>query len=414
MPALHHRLLDVASATTGYEARGMAAPLPRSTAAEDAFRVFAIEAWTLLAVAMTVTALRIALRISMLGIRNLRWDDYLVSLGTFFYLVETILAYNVGNVAHGLANSGMTEQDRAALAPDNPEYRLRVIGSKIQVAGWTTYGTVLWLYKTCMLIFYTRLTSGLHKSYKKQIYFGFALLGTTFIQIRANSVARWLSARAFDPDHLDEPRAQRVDRFLPHVDPGSDALEVRLEAIQEDCVDNTIHLWRVHHYYPPGQDPINGPQAAGAWSVRESCVATVVTNLPIIFPRLKLFFDRHVAPILSLRSSKSGHSATGFRTIGGGDGQGGAGPRLRRHPPQSVNPLPTKLTVTNFTVTESAEQLVGIELQGGSGKPEGAETGEEQRPSTWATTTATTEGSDTRDTEAVVSGSSRRGESSVR
>ncbi|OAQ96925.1 hypothetical protein LLEC1_03112 [Akanthomyces lecanii] len=87
-------------------------------------------------------------------------------------------------------------------------------------------------------------------------------------------------------------------------------------------------------------------------------------NLPFIFPRLTLLFKRHLAPILSLRSSRSGHSATGFRTIGGGDGNGGAGVRHRRNPPQSVYPLPTKLTIT-----QSAEQLVdnGIKLQ--KGKP---------------------------------------------
>ncbi|KAM3497084.1 hypothetical protein MY10362_009551 [Beauveria mimosiformis] len=88
----------------------------------------------------------------------------------------------------------------------------------------------------------------------------------------------------------------------------------------------------------------------------------MVTNLPIVFPRFKTLFKRHLASIWSLRSSKSGDSGAGFRTIGGGDGHGGAGVRHGRHPPQSVNPLPTKLTVTG-----SVEQLVdnGIELQSG-------------------------------------------------
>lgn len=52
----------------------------------------------------------------------------------------------------------MTPEQRAALDPHGEEYRLRVGGSKNQLAGWLTYTTVLWTLKTCMLIFYSRLT----------------------------------------------------------------------------------------------------------------------------------------------------------------------------------------------------------------------------------------------------------------
>lgn len=42
-----------------------------------------------------------------------------------FYAAETALAFSVGNVAHGLANGGMTDEQRAALSPTDPEYHLR-------------------------------------------------------------------------------------------------------------------------------------------------------------------------------------------------------------------------------------------------------------------------------------------------
>ena len=42
-----------------------------------------------------------------------------------FYVAETALAFSVGNVAHGLANGGMTDEQRAALSPTDPEYHLR-------------------------------------------------------------------------------------------------------------------------------------------------------------------------------------------------------------------------------------------------------------------------------------------------
>ena len=34
----------------------------------------------------------------------------------------------------------------------------RVVGSKIQVAGWTIYSALIWSLKLSMLYFYTRLT----------------------------------------------------------------------------------------------------------------------------------------------------------------------------------------------------------------------------------------------------------------
>ena len=85
------------------------------------------------------------------------------------------LAYSVGNVAHGLANNSMTEAQRAALDPGSAEYRERsviqprsgdwtltdaanrIIGSKIQIAGWATYTALINSLKLSMLVFYTRL-----------------------------------------------------------------------------------------------------------------------------------------------------------------------------------------------------------------------------------------------------------------
>lgn len=98
-----------------------------------------------------------------------------------FYTAQSALAYSVGNASHGLANNGMTDAQRAALSPDDLEYQFRyvssslksedstghdcqlfslrrVIGSQIQVAGWTTYSALIWSFKLSMLAFYIRLT----------------------------------------------------------------------------------------------------------------------------------------------------------------------------------------------------------------------------------------------------------------
>jgi hypothetical protein len=76
------------------------------------------------------------------------------------YTTQTTMGYEVGNLAHGMANNGMTDAQRAALSPSNPEYDMRVIGSKIQVAGWSCYSTLMVVLKLAMLFFYLRLTVG--------------------------------------------------------------------------------------------------------------------------------------------------------------------------------------------------------------------------------------------------------------
>lgn len=64
-------------------------------------------------------------------------------------------------MAEGLANDGISEERRAALAADgdSQEVMLRALGSKAQVVKWLLYGLVLWLLKGSLLHFFAvRLT----------------------------------------------------------------------------------------------------------------------------------------------------------------------------------------------------------------------------------------------------------------
>lgn len=104
---------------------------------------------------------------------------------------------------------------------------------------------------------------------------------------------------------------------------------------------------------PPWQDPINGAQLAGSWAVRETFVAVVTTNLPVIFPLVKSWLTPLVGPLMStVRSTKKLTDGTPneLRTFGGG---GGSGPSWRGRGPRTANPI------TNFTFTESEERMVG-------------------------------------------------------
>lgn len=101
------------------------------------------------------------------------------------------------------------------------------------------------------------------------------------------------------------------------------------------------------------KDPVNGAQLAGSWAVRETFVAVMTTNMPMVVPQLKHWFTSAVGSIPSLRSSrKSDRNPTGFRTFGGGQAQSWRG----RGPP-TANPIP------NVTFSESEERMMNGEVR---------------------------------------------------
>jgi cbb3-type cytochrome oxidase subunit 3 len=119
---------------------------------------FATEAFTLLAIAIVIIALRTIARWVTAGAKNLKLDDYAMPLAGVVYGLETGAAYIVGAWWKGLANNAMTDEQRRTLDPDSMEFHLRVGGSKTQLIGWSLYTLLLWMLKACMAIFYTRLT----------------------------------------------------------------------------------------------------------------------------------------------------------------------------------------------------------------------------------------------------------------
>jgi hypothetical protein len=113
---------------------------------------------------------------------------------------------------------------------------------------------------------------------------------------------------------------------------------------------------------PQFQDPVNGAQLAGSWAVRETFVAVVTTNLPMIFPAFKIW----LAPLItSLRSTmRSSQKLSGnlessrsrdLRTFGAGSSKG------RREPPTLYN-----ITAVTAIVNESEEHMVEMQDVKGS------------------------------------------------
>lgn len=113
-----------------------------------------VELWTLYAFGVSFTILRTYARISAVGISELSVDDYLIwfamvrdipfllfcwpfdhrctssyNLSQLIYTTQCTLGYHVGTLAHGLANNGMSDEQRSTLAQDidNPEYAMRYV-----------------------------------------------------------------------------------------------------------------------------------------------------------------------------------------------------------------------------------------------------------------------------------------------
>ncbi|RYP59876.1 hypothetical protein DL770_010127 [Monosporascus sp. CRB-9-2] len=134
--------------------------------AQKAAQRFIRELWSLQGVSYAVVAARYYSRISTLGWQNLAWDDSLMALATLVYTAESVMAHLVVAYWKGLANNAMTDEQRRLLDPASEEWRLRVNGSKTHVVGLLLYTTLLWLLKACWLVYYARLTEGVHKKHR--------------------------------------------------------------------------------------------------------------------------------------------------------------------------------------------------------------------------------------------------------
>ncbi|UNI23416.1 hypothetical protein JDV02_009236 [Purpureocillium takamizusanense] len=271
----------------------------------------------------------------------------------------------------------MTDAERAALSPDSQEFRSRIIGSKIQISGWTIYSALIWSFKLSMLFFFIRLTEGLGRPYRIRIHIGFFLVIGTFF---ASIITIFAACRPFtkywqiNPDPSNSCQAA-ISRPIVWVSFASNvSTDLYLISIPLPM------LWRSSLKMPKKiastivlgsgifvlvcatlksifvlVDPINGAQLAGSWGTRESFVAVITTNLPMIFPLFKSWLTPLFGSALN-SSQKTYKTPAGFQTIGGGGGNSHS--RNRRGPP-SANPI-----TANMTFSESEEQMVkGVKMQ---------------------------------------------------
>ncbi|KAH6869001.1 hypothetical protein B0T10DRAFT_370799, partial [Thelonectria olida] len=281
---------------------------------------FTAEAFTLLGIGLGIIGLRTYVRINTMGIRHLKLDDYFMVVAAFLYSTETALAYTVGAYWNGLANNGMSSQERGALNPASREYSLRVNGSKTQVAGWAVYITLLWTLKAAMCSFYMRLTEGL-AVYRSRVYVAFVLVFTTWITVLLSIL---LGCRPFhknwqinpDPGNHCQPAVSKVNLFVTVILNGltdTFLLSIPVPMFWLVRLPITKKLGLIALFsggvfvMAAGilrcvlilTNPLKGAEQAGYWAVRETFVAVMTTNLPVVFP----FIRRKLSPILGSLAS---------------------------------------------------------------------------------------------------------------
>ncbi|KAK0744065.1 hypothetical protein B0T18DRAFT_439717 [Schizothecium vesticola] len=338
---------------------------------------FVTEAFALLGVGLLFIGLRSYVRISTVGWKGLQADDYLMWFAAILYSGETALAYSVGAYWRGLANNGMTDEQRLLLDPNSEEFMLRVNGSKTQVAGWSTYTLLLWVVKAAMCTFYLRLTDGLE--FKTRIYVGFGLIFSTwvavFLSIMFSCIPFHKNWQIYpDPGNFCQPAISKIDIFVTVV--LNVITDLYLMSIPIPM------LWRAS--LPPAKkgglillfsgglfvtmagilrcvliitDPINGAQQAGSWAVRETFVAVVTSNMPMVFP-LVIRWGR---PLIGTFRSISSTGNKNSKLSRSGDPHSGAFKLEDKNPrrgmgPRSVNPI-TEFTMSGIIMKQTTLQV---------------------------------------------------------
>ncbi|KAL4731213.1 hypothetical protein ACLX1H_000175 [Fusarium chlamydosporum] len=257
---------------------------------------FAVEAFTLLSIGIVIIFLRTYARLRQVGIQNFEADDYLMLLAIIPYTIETALAYTVGAQFKGLTNSGMTDEERKALSPDSDEYGWRVGGSKIQVAGWVMYASVLWVIKAALCAFYFRLTPALSKIY---IFVIVCLNIVTDIYLLAIPIPMLWGARI--------PKVKKY------------GLLVLFSGAVFVMVAGLLRCFLIL------QNPETGPEEGASWAVRESFVAVVTSNLPSTWGWMRQKLKPLFGSLLSsnnVSSKYKGGPEPGSIMLGDGRGSG--------------------------------------------------------------------------------------------
>ncbi|KAF3056020.1 hypothetical protein GL218_06872 [Daldinia childiae] len=288
-------------------------------------QAFIREVWGLQGTAYLIVALRYYSRFEILGWRSLAWDDAIMFMAVLVHTAESLMAYFVVSRWKGLANNAMTDAQRAALDPQSNEWYLRVNGSKTHVAGLILYTTLLWLLKACWLVYYARLTEGVNNMHRL-IRFGIIIIGVTYISCL---LVAFLKCIPFhhqwqinpSPGNNCMPAISTVQTIFVMIT--NTLTDFYLMGIPLPVVWKSHLPWRkklilLIMFSGGFLEMAFGilrcvsiltlgdidPAQSGYWSVRESFVSVVLTNMPMVYPIFRRFIEKGLSASRSRATSQ--------------------------------------------------------------------------------------------------------------
>ncbi|KAJ8068600.1 hypothetical protein OCU04_002308 [Sclerotinia nivalis] len=270
-----------------------------------------VEAWTCWAIAVIFITIRISARLSKLGWRELKLDDGLMFCALFVYTAEATSSYYLVARWLGYSNSGMTDNERQTLDPNSLEWLYRVNGAKTHIWDWITYVSLMWLLKACWIAYYSRLIAAVEKRSLRRITVGYVVLGLTYLSAILALLCKCLPLKKQwqiypDPGNLCYPGNSTFQMtFIMSI---NTVTHMYIMVIPLPTILSTKGMLPFQKIfllvlYSGGflvtifgvlrcvslLTALGATTSAGEWSLRESFLAVLVTNLPIVAPIIKRF-----------------------------------------------------------------------------------------------------------------------------
>ncbi|KAI1843496.1 hypothetical protein JX265_001844 [Neoarthrinium moseri] len=287
------------------------------------------EQFALMALGLIVIAIRMQVRWKQVGIGNWQLDDYLMPVAGLVFVLETVAAFLVGAMFDGLTNSYMTDEERASLDPSSREFYNRQWGSKIQVIGWSFYAFILWSLKVCIAVFYSRLTQGL-AHLRLRVRIAYVLLGVTYATVFLSLLLSCQPMSRFwqinpDPGNLCQPTNSKLYVLIiliPNIITDLYLLSIPLPLLWSVKIGTrrkitlmalfsgaifVIMAGTIRAVVILTAGP-NGAVSGSQWACRETFVAIIVANLPIIQPLIRKAAEKIGLSALFSRTTTNGRS----------------------------------------------------------------------------------------------------------
>ncbi|KAK8055770.1 hypothetical protein PG993_000997 [Apiospora rasikravindrae] len=288
--------------------------------------LFIREVWGLTGTAIVFVILRYYARLKAVGFKGLTADDYLMFPATVVMSIESMAGYMVVAWWKGFANNAISDPDRATLAQQAradlngaaaEEMRLRIGGSKNHVLGLLMYTTLMWLLKGCWAFYYNRLTDGV-RNRRLLIKGSIIVLPATYIGCL---LVAFLKCVPFG--HHWQVFPNPGVNCMPAISP--------LQTIFVMVMNTVTDFYLMAIPIPRGckmvwksklpvkkkfmiilmfsgailemifgilravailKDGDTNPAESGYWSIRESFVSFVLTNLPMVYPLFREYSNQ--------------------------------------------------------------------------------------------------------------------------